>query len=41
MTELETQFVVSEMLERIPSLRVVASDGRATSGAIAAREAAE
>ena len=25
MTELETQFVVSEMLERIPSLRVVAS----------------
>jgi hypothetical protein len=27
MTELETQFLVSEMLERIPSLRVVASDG--------------
>ncbi|HSY68706.1 MAG TPA: hypothetical protein VK813_08685 [Edaphobacter sp.] len=26
MTELETQFLVSEMLERIPSLRVVASD---------------
>jgi hypothetical protein len=25
-TELETQFLVSEMLERIPSLRVVASD---------------
>jgi hypothetical protein len=27
MTELETQFLVSEMIERIPSLRVVASDG--------------
>ena len=27
MTELETQFVVSEMLERIPSLKVVAGDG--------------
>jgi hypothetical protein len=27
MTELETQFLVSEMLERIPALRVVASDG--------------
>ena len=26
MTELETQFLVSEMLERIPSLRVAASD---------------
>jgi hypothetical protein len=26
MTELETQFLVSEMLERIPALRVVASD---------------
>ena len=26
MTELETQFLVSEMIERIPSLRVVASD---------------
>jgi hypothetical protein len=26
MTELETQFLVSEMVERIPSLRVVASD---------------
>ena len=26
MTELETQFLVSEMLERIPSLKVVASD---------------
>jgi hypothetical protein len=26
MTELETQFLVSEMLERIPSLRVVAND---------------
>ena len=25
-TELETQFLVSEMLERIPSLRVAASD---------------
>ena len=28
MTELETQVLVSEMLERIPSLRVAASDGR-------------
>ena len=27
MTELETQFLVSEMIERIPSLKVVASDG--------------
>jgi hypothetical protein len=27
MTELETQFLVSEMLDRIPSLRVAASDG--------------
>jgi len=27
MTDLETQFLVSEMLERIPPLRVVASDG--------------
>ena len=26
MTELEAQFLVSEMLERIPSLRAVASD---------------
>jgi hypothetical protein len=26
MTELETQFIVSEMLERIPSLRIIASD---------------
>jgi hypothetical protein len=26
MTELETQFLVSEMIERIPSLRVAASD---------------
>jgi hypothetical protein len=26
MTELETQFLVSEMLERIPPLRVAASD---------------
>lgn len=26
-TEVETQFLVSEMIERIPSLRVVASDG--------------
>jgi len=26
MTELETQFLVSEMLERIPSLSVAASD---------------
>ena len=26
MTEPETQFLVSEMLERIPSLRVAASD---------------
>ena len=29
MTDLETQFLVSEMLERIPPLRVVASDGAA------------
>jgi hypothetical protein len=27
MTELETQFLVSEMLDRIPSLRVAARDG--------------
>ena len=27
MTELETQFLVSEMLERIPSLRVAAKRG--------------
>ena len=26
-TELETQFLVSEMIERIPSLRVTGSDG--------------
>ena len=26
MTELETQFLVSEMIERIPSLRIAASD---------------
>ena len=27
MTELETQFLVSEMLDRIPSLRLAASEG--------------